>query len=67
MHAINAFEKCKNRRPPALHQKLTDYVKRFLILGGMPEVLARYSQTRDMLACQTILDDLIIFSTPVFQ
>jgi len=50
----------KTPLPEALHQKLTDYVKRFLVLGGMPEVLARYSQTRDMLACQTILDDLII-------
>ncbi|MBE0648402.1 MAG: ATP-binding protein [Bacteroidales bacterium] len=50
----------KNPLPEALHRKLTDYVKRFLVLGGMPEVLARYAQSGDMLACQTILDDLII-------
>jgi predicted AAA+ superfamily ATPase len=44
----------------ALHKKLLDYLKRFLVLGGMPEVMAGYSRTRDTLACQSILDDLVI-------
>jgi predicted AAA+ superfamily ATPase len=44
----------------SLHQKLLDYLKRFLVLGGMPEVIARYSLTSDILACQSILDDLLI-------
>ncbi|MCX6270446.1 MAG: AAA family ATPase [Bacteroidetes bacterium] len=44
----------------ALHQKLIIYLKRFLVLGGMPEVMSRYSQTRDLLACQLVLDDLLI-------
>lgn len=43
-----------------LHQKLLNYLKRFLVLGGMPEVINRYAQTRDILACQSILDDLLI-------
>lgn len=43
-----------------LHQKLLNHLRRFLVLGGMPEVIARYSQTKDTLACQKILDDLII-------
>ncbi len=43
-----------------IHQKLLNYLKRFLVLGGMPEVIARYSQTHDTLACQKILDDLLI-------
>ena len=50
----------QNPLPEALHQKLANYLKRFLVLGGMPEVMARYSQTRDTLACQSILDDLLI-------
>jgi predicted AAA+ superfamily ATPase len=43
-----------------VHQKLLNYLKRFLVLGGMPEVMERYSRTRDALACQLILDDLLI-------
>lgn len=43
-----------------LHRKLLRYLKQFLVLGGMPEVVARYSLTQDTLACQSILDDLII-------
>lgn len=44
----------------AIHQKLIGHLKRFLVLGGMPEVIARYSQTQDLLACQLILDDLLV-------
>jgi len=46
--------------PYPLHQKLVTYLKRFLILGGMPEVIEKYSQNKDMNACQRILDDLIV-------
>lgn len=43
-----------------IHQKLTNYLKRFLITGGMPEVVAHYSQRQDLKGCGMILDDLII-------
>ena len=46
--------------PEAIHQKLVDYFKQFLILGGMPEVIAQFAFNKDILACQRILDDLII-------
>jgi predicted AAA+ superfamily ATPase len=46
--------------PEVLHRKLLDYLKRFLVLGGMPEVMAEYARHRDTLACQSILDDLLI-------
>jgi predicted AAA+ superfamily ATPase len=42
-----------------LHQKLTGHVKRFLILGGMPEVLATLIQNNDLSACGRVLDDLV--------
>ncbi|WP_395043191.1 ATP-binding protein [Flavobacterium sp.] len=42
------------------HQKLTDYFKQFLIIGGMPEVVARYAQNKKLSEAQQILDDLII-------
>ncbi|HEY4209446.1 MAG TPA: AAA family ATPase, partial [Puia sp.] len=42
-----------------IHQKLVGLLKRFLILGGMPEVLATYVQTKDFSRCSQVLDDLI--------
>lgn len=43
-----------------LHQKLLEYLKRFLIIGGMPEVVASYVGGKSMIDCQSILDDLVI-------
>lgn len=44
----------------ALHQKLLTFLKKFLVLGGMPEVVAKYVQNNNLSDCQRILDDLII-------
>jgi len=44
----------------ALHQRLIGMLKRFLVLGGMPEVIATYCQSQDLMACQKVLDDLIV-------
>ena len=44
----------------AIHQKLLGYLKKFLVLGGMPEVVAKYVQGHNMGECQQILDDIII-------
>lgn len=43
-----------------LHSKLLNYLKRFLVIGGMPEVVANYVQGGKLLESQNILDDLII-------
>ena len=43
-----------------LHHKLLEYLKRFLIIGGMPEVVSKYVQGKNMNDCQRVLDDLII-------
>jgi uncharacterized protein len=43
-----------------LHEKLLGYLKQFLVIGGMPEVVAAYAQNRDYMKCQAVLDDLII-------
>lgn len=42
------------------HQKLTDYFKQFLIIGGMPEVIARFAIHKNYLEAQQVLDDLLI-------
>ncbi|TDX00631.1 ATP-binding protein [Dinghuibacter silviterrae] len=42
-----------------IHQKLIGLLKRFLVLGGMPEVIAAYVQDRNLVRCGQVLDDLI--------
>ena len=44
----------------AIHQKLLSFFKKFLVLGGMPEVVAKYAEGHNLAECQQILDDLII-------
>ena len=42
-----------------LHRKAIEILRTFLILGGMPEVVANYVSGSDMYHCQLVLDDLI--------
>jgi hypothetical protein len=44
----------------ALHKKLNGLLYKFLCLGGMPEVIASYIESKDLNHCQQLLDDLII-------
>lgn len=43
-----------------IHKKALGLLKKFLILGGMPEVVASYVTGKSMLDCLHIMDDLII-------
>ena len=43
-----------------LHQKTLVLLQKFLILGGMPEVVAHYLKNNSLLEAQQILDDLYI-------
>jgi predicted AAA+ superfamily ATPase len=45
--------------PAPIHQKLLNHLKRFLILGGMPEVIASFVQNGNINSCGQVLDDLI--------
>jgi uncharacterized protein len=42
------------------HTKLENHFRTFLILGGMPEVVAGYVQGKTLLETQAVLDDLLI-------
>lgn len=42
------------------HKKLIDYLKTYLLTGGMPEVVGAYVKHRDLILCQKKLDDLLI-------
>lgn len=52
-----SFDKALN---PALHAKLIDYLKQFLLLGGLPEVIKTFIDTNDFRRTQIILDQLIM-------
>lgn len=45
--------------PVPVHAKLLQHLKRFLVLGGMPEVVATYVESKDLIRCGRILDDLV--------
>jgi uncharacterized protein len=42
-----------------LHEKLLQYLSVFLVVGGMPEAVARYVETGQLLQIQPVLDDII--------
>jgi uncharacterized protein len=46
--------------PDSIHQKLLLLHKKFLITGGMPEVVRAYVQGKSLLEVQRLIDDLII-------
>lgn len=43
----------------ALHQKLTELLRIYLIVGGMPAVVKEYLENRNFLNCQRIQDSLL--------
>jgi len=51
---------CKKPLSEPIHKKAIELLRRFLIIGGMPEVVSAYVKKNDLLECQRILDDLII-------
>jgi len=63
-HERNLCELLENASPAypihkAFHQKLTRYLKQFLYIGGLPEVVKIFINTGDLQKAQSILDGLI--------
>lgn len=50
----------QNPVPEPIHKKLVDLLKKFMVIGGMPEVIVNYIKTNDLLSCQLVLDDLLL-------
>lgn len=46
--------------PEPIHNKLNDYLKKYFILGGMPEVVSVYVSSNDIIECMHVLDDIKI-------
>lgn len=49
-----------NPLPTLLHERLLEYMAVFMVTGGMPEAVARYAATRQLLSVQSVLDDLMV-------
>ena len=49
-----------NPLPEIFHNKLIDYLKKYLMIGGMPEAISKYVQNRKINDIQYVLDDLLI-------
>lgn len=48
-----------NPLDPVIHNKLIEQVRTFQIIGGLPEVVKTYIQTKNLLLCQKILDGIL--------
>ena len=43
-----------------IYQKLVGLFRTFLLVGGMPEAVAMWVETRDYARCQEVLDDIVV-------
>lgn len=50
----------RNPLPLPLHNQALQMLRVFLIIGGMPDVVARYCRDGNLLECQNILSELIL-------
>lgn len=59
---LKAIQEANSETPLSepVHKKIVELLRKFLVLGGMPEVVAAYANKNDLLECQRVLDDLII-------
>jgi predicted AAA+ superfamily ATPase len=59
---VELIQKSTAKQPiqPILHDKLKRYVKKYAIIGGMPQAVKSYVAYGDLLKVQRILDDLLI-------
>lgn len=46
--------------PEPLHDKLISLLRVYMLVGGMPEVVAKWVTSHDFLQCQEIQDDIIV-------
>jgi predicted AAA+ superfamily ATPase len=48
----------QNPLPEAIHDQLKELFLRFIVIGGMPEVVSEYASGGSLLDCRNILDEL---------
>ena len=59
---VDAYRKAAPQKPlqKPVHNQLVNRLKTFFIVGGMPEAVAQYIKTQDLLHSQNVLNDIII-------
>ncbi|GHT31997.1 ATPase [Bacteroidia bacterium] len=48
----------QNPLPDYIHKKAIEYLKKFLIIGGMPEITVKYVETQSLFECSKLLSNL---------
>jgi predicted AAA+ superfamily ATPase len=58
----DALQKASPDKPfsDSVHKTMLPHLVRFMLIGGMPEVVATYVNSGSMLECQQVLDDLML-------
>ena len=51
---------CFSPLPDILHEKLVELFRMYILIGGFPEVVAKWIETGDYQACQEILNDILL-------
>lgn len=49
-----------NPLPEPLHEKLTEFLRTYMLVGGMPEVVKTWVEHHDYVRCQEIQDDIVV-------
>jgi predicted AAA+ superfamily ATPase len=59
---VDAYRKANPEKPlnELIHNTIVNHLKRFLIVGGMPEAVVTYVTTKDLLQTQTVINSLIV-------
>ncbi len=45
---------------PPLHDRLVELLRTYMLVGGMPECVTKWVESRDFLQCQEVQDDLLV-------
>lgn len=59
---MDLVRKCFNEQKPlgqAMHRKVMDYFRQYLIVGGMPQVVSAYAQERDFAKVDRVKRDIL--------
>ena len=46
--------------PEPLHARLVELMRTYMLVGGMPEVVAKWVETHDYIQCQEVQDDIVV-------
>lgn len=50
----------RNPLPQPLYEKVVRLMRTYMLVGGMPEVVAKWVETHDYLRCQELQDDIVV-------